>query len=57
MTALRDPGVLPDHDLAALLSGARWRRLAVLGDRLHLTARGHAILRALRAAIPARAAA
>lgn len=32
MTALRDPEVLPDRDLATLLSGARWRRLAVLGD-------------------------
>jgi lysophospholipase L1-like esterase len=34
MTALRDPEVLSDHDLAALLSGARWRRLAVLGDSI-----------------------
>ncbi|MEO8689081.1 MAG: SGNH/GDSL hydrolase family protein [Solirubrobacteraceae bacterium] len=32
MTALRDPEVLPDQDLTALLRGARWRRLAVLGD-------------------------
>ena len=32
MTALRDPEVLPDRDLAALVRGARWRRLAVLGD-------------------------
>jgi lysophospholipase L1-like esterase len=32
MTVLRDPGVLPDRDLAALVRGARWRRLAVLGD-------------------------
>jgi lysophospholipase L1-like esterase len=34
MTALRDPEALSDHDLAALLSGARWRRLAVLGDSI-----------------------
>ena len=34
MTALRDPEVLSDHDLAALLSGAPWRRLAVLGDSI-----------------------
>ena len=34
MTALRDPDVLSDHDLAALLSGARWRRVAVLGDSI-----------------------
>jgi lysophospholipase L1-like esterase len=26
------PEVLPDRDLAALVRGARWRRLAVLGD-------------------------
>ena len=32
MTALRDPEVLPDHELATLLRDARWRRLAVLGD-------------------------
>ena len=34
MTALRDPAVLSDRDLAMLLSGARWRRLAVLGDSI-----------------------
>jgi lysophospholipase L1-like esterase len=34
MSALRDPEVLPDHDLAALVRGARWRRLAVLGDSI-----------------------
>ena len=32
MTALRDPEVLPDHDLATLLRDAPWQRLAVLGD-------------------------
>ena len=32
MTALRDPEVLPDHDLATLLRDAPWKRLAVLGD-------------------------
>jgi lysophospholipase L1-like esterase len=32
MNALRDSEVLPDHELAALMRGARWRRLAVLGD-------------------------
>jgi lysophospholipase L1-like esterase len=32
MIALPGPEVLPDRDLAALLRGARWRRLAVLGD-------------------------
>jgi lysophospholipase L1-like esterase len=31
-TALRDPEVLADDDLAALVRGTRWRRLAVLGD-------------------------
>jgi lysophospholipase L1-like esterase len=30
--SMRDPEVLPDRDLAALVRGARWRRLAVLGD-------------------------
>jgi lysophospholipase L1-like esterase len=32
MTALRDAEVLSDHELATLLRGAPWRRLAVLGD-------------------------
>ena len=34
MTALRDPEVLPDRDLAALMRDAPWRRLAVLGDSI-----------------------
>jgi len=36
MTALRDPDVLPDPDpdLAALVRGAPWRRLAVVGDSI-----------------------
>ena len=32
--SLTEPGVLPDRDLAALVRGARWRRLAVLGDSI-----------------------
>jgi lysophospholipase L1-like esterase len=34
MIGPRDPEVLPDRDLAALLRGAPWRRLAVLGDSI-----------------------
>lgn len=32
MTALRNAEVLSDHELATLLRGAPWRRLAVIGD-------------------------
>ena len=34
MTAVHDIDVLPIDDLAALLSGARWRRLVVVGDSI-----------------------
>jgi lysophospholipase L1-like esterase len=32
MTALRDPEVLSDHELATILRDAPWQRLAVIGD-------------------------
>jgi lysophospholipase L1-like esterase len=32
MTALRDPDILSDHELATILRDAPWQRLAVIGD-------------------------
>jgi lysophospholipase L1-like esterase len=34
MIGLHDQEILPDHELAAVLRGAPWRRLAVLGDSI-----------------------